>query len=242
MTDLPTPLKWLQLVFAYLVIPTLVVVFAVLCRLAYRRSRRSALVFAAVALLTNLSVQFVKLAPLGLQQGSTLLDPLCGHVGVAAGIGLAWLLVAPARRRRRSEILIAALLAVVTTGVMLVGWHSPFQVLCPLLFGLGWSLVGAAVLARDAASAVPPGRPGRDVAAVVSGGVTVAISTAVLLADAATFPHIGTGPVVLAVCWTTGWCAVAVGAVALASTRIPDPSAVEPDLLNPATADARRTT
>jgi hypothetical protein len=113
-----------------------------------------------------------------------------------------------------------------------------------VLFGLGWSLVGAAVLVRGEAWAPSPrGRTWRDVAAIVSGALVVGISTAVLLADAATFPRVGVGPVVLAVCWTAGWCAVAVGAVDLASTRIPDPAAeVSLGRVSPATADARRTT
>ena len=243
LTDLPQPLKVLQLVYAYLVIPTLVLAFAVLCWLTYRRSRRAALTYAAVMLLTNLSVQFVKLAPLGLTPSSTSLDPLSGHVGVAAGVVLGWLLVAPVTPHLRSEVLSAAVLVAVTSGVMLAGWHSPFQVLCPLLFGMGWSLVGAAVLARGAAPPTLRARTWRDGAAIVSGAVVVGISTAVLLADAATFPHLGAGPVVLAVCWTTGWCAVAVGVVDLASTRIPDPSAAAPlGTVSPATADARRTT
>lgn len=244
LTDLPQPLKVLQLVYAYLAIPALVLAFAVLCWLTYRRSWRAALTYAAVLLLTNLSVQFVKLAPLGLKPSSTSLDPLSGHVGVAAGVVLGWLLVAPVRRHLRSEVLSALVLVAVTSGVMLAGWHSPFQVLCPLLFGMGWSLVGAAVLARGAAAAPTlRARTWRDIAAIVSGAVVVGISTAVLLANAATFPHIGAGPVVLAVCWTTGWCAVAVGVVDLASTRIPDPSAVAPlGTVSPATADARRTT
>ena len=244
MSNLTGPWKALQLVYAYLVIPALVVVFAVLCRGVYRRSRRSAVVYAAAALLTNLSVQFVKLAPLGLTQSPTSLDPLSGHVGVAAGVGLGWLLVAPATRHLRSEVLSAAVLVAVSSGVMLAGWHSPFQVLCPLLFGTGWSLIGAAVLARGDAWAPPTrARTWRDVAAIVSGAVVVGVSTAVLLADAATFPHVGAGPVVLAVCWATGWCGVAVGAVDLAATRIPDPSAAAPlGPLRPATADARRTT
>jgi len=243
MTDLPQSLKVLQLVYAYLAIPTFVLAFAVLCWLTYRRSRRAALTYAAVMLLTNLSVQFVKLAPLGLTPSSTSLDPLSGHVGVAAGVVLGWLLVAPVTRHLRSEVLSAAVLVAVTSGVMLAGWHSPFQVLCPLLFGMGWSLVGAAVLAREAAAPTLRARTGRDIAAIVSGAVVVGISTAVLLADAATFPHVGAGPVVLAVCWTTGWCAVAVGVVDLASTRIRDPYAVAPlGTVSPATADARRTT
>ena len=105
LTDLPQPLKVLQLVYAYLAIPTLVLAFAVLCWLTYRRSRRAALTYAAVMLLTNLSVQFVKLAPLGLTPSSTSLDPLSGHVGVAAGVVLGWLLVAPVTPHLRSEVL-----------------------------------------------------------------------------------------------------------------------------------------
>src|SRR4029453_10688557 len=75
----------LQLGDAYLLVPALFVLFAVLFWSASRRSRRRAWVFGAVALLSNLTVQFVKLAPLGIEESSTSLNPLSGHVGVAAG-------------------------------------------------------------------------------------------------------------------------------------------------------------
>jgi len=181
-----------------------------------------------VAVLSNVMVQFVKLAPLGIEQGPTALDPLSGHVGVAAGVCLGWLVVAPARWRAGSAAAAAGVLVAVTSGVILAGWHSPFQVLCPLLIATGWTAVAAAVMSPDV---LPSG--GRRLserssdtrhgwAAVLSGLLVVAGSSAVLFRLRESIVQIETAPVVLAAFWTAGWCAAAVGVVLIVSRHVPD--------------------
>jgi hypothetical protein len=224
---------WIVLrgVYAYLLIPALLVLLAVLLVLAYRRSRRAACVFAAVALLTNLTVQFVKLAPLGIEQSPTALDPLSGHVGVAAGVWLGWLLVAPTPWRLRSAAVGAAVLVAVTSGVILTGWHSPFQVVCPLLMATGWATAVAAVVRTVGRERRPSGLPRvtwHGVAAIVSGLVIIAVASAVLLALPGWILVVGVAPVVLAALWTAGWCVVSLGVVLLASQSIAESTSMRP--------------
>jgi hypothetical protein len=229
-TDVTGLWRVLQLGYAYLLIPALFVMFAVLLVSVYRRSRRRAWVFGAVALLSNLTVQFVKLVPLGIEESSTSLNPLSGHVGVAAGVCLGWLVVAPAPWRRRSAAGAAGVLVAVSTGVMTAGWHSPFQVLCPLLMATGWAIVGSAVLSRP--SGVRGSGPSSDlrhgVAATLSGLLVVVLSTAVLLRYPASMLQLGAAPVALGAFWTAGWCAAAVGVVTLASRHVAEPSGATP--------------
>jgi hypothetical protein len=181
-------------------------------------------------LLSNLTVQFVKLVPLGIEESSTSLNPLSGHVGVAAGVCLGWLVVAPAPWRRRSAAGAAGVLVAVSTGVMTAGWHSPFQVLCPLLMATGWAIVGSAVLSRP--SGVRGSGPSSDlrhgVAATLSGLLVVVLSTAVLLRYPASMLQLGSAPVALGAFWTAGWCAAAVGVVTLASRHVAEPSGATP--------------
>jgi hypothetical protein len=211
----------LQLGYAYLLIPALLLLFAVLLILAYHQSPTAAWVFGAVALFSNLTVQFVKIAPLGIEQSSTALDPLSGHVGVAAGVCLGWLLVAPAPWRWRSAAAAAVILVAVSTGVMTAGWHSPFQVLCPLLMATGWATVGGAVQSQRVT-----GRQSEvshdtrhGVAATLSGLLVVAVTTALLLRFPASMLQVGAAPVALAAVWTAGWCAAAVGVITLVASR-----------------------
>jgi hypothetical protein len=230
-TDVTGVWRVLQLGYAYLLIPALSLLFAVFFGLAYRRSRRAAWVFGAVALFGNLTVQFVKTAPLGIEQSSTALNPLSGHVGVAAGVCLGWLVVAPTPWRRRSAAVAAAVLVAVSSGVMTAGWHSPFQVLCPLLMTTGWAIVGAAFLSRDDHGRSRP-EVSRDtwhgVAATLSGLVVVAGTTALLLRYSASILQIGAPPVALAALWAAGWCAAAVGVVILASRYVAEPAVAGP--------------
>jgi len=241
MTSTPTGHTWAEVVdatmrdrpgvwsvlrggLAYVLIPTLFVLLAVLLILAYRyRGKRAALVLGAVALLSNLTVQFVKLAPLGIEQGAAALDPLSGQVGVAAGVCLGWLAVAPNGGRARSAAVAAAVMMAVTLGVVLSGWHSPFQVVCPLLIATGWATAGASVMSGQVR---PDGRGlylpwatdvRLSVGALLAGLlVTVGASVALFMFREATLLS-GIVPVTLAASWIAGWCAAAVGCVALAS-------------------------
>ena len=135
--------------YAYLLIPALFVLFAVLFVSRIPPIPEGGMGVRRRGAAANLTVQFVKIAPLGIEESSTALNPLSGHVGVAAGVCLGWLVVAPTPWRRRSAAAAAMILVAVSTGVMAAGWHSPFQVLCPLLMATGWAVVGAALLSRE---------------------------------------------------------------------------------------------
>jgi hypothetical protein len=221
----------LQLGYAYLLMPALLLLFAVLFVLAYRRSPKDAWVVGGVVLFSNLTVQFVKIAPLGIEQSSTALDPLSGHVGVAAGGCLGWLVVGPTSWRRPSAAAAAAILMAVSSGVMTAGWHSPFQVLCPLLMATGWAVVGSAVLSPEE-DGPWPSEMSRDtqhgVAATLSGLLVVALTTGLLLRYSASILQLGAAPVALAAVWTAGWCAAAVGVIILASRYVAVPTAARP--------------
>jgi hypothetical protein len=214
--------------YAYLLIPELLVVLAGLLVLVHRhRGSRAAWVLGAVALASNLTVQFVKLAPLGIEQNPTALDPLSGHVGVAAGVCLGWLVVAPPLWRARSAVATAAVLVAVTSGVLLAGWHSPFQLLCPLLMATGWAVVGAAALSVEASA--PDGesrlRNGHGRAPLVSGLLVVAGTSFVVFRFQDALLQPGVAPVVLAVLWISGWCAAAVGCLVQVTSLVRQSSA-----------------
>jgi hypothetical protein len=230
MSDLSGVWRVLRGVYAYALIPTLFVLLAVLLYVTHRqRGARAAWVLVAVAVLSNVMVQVVKLAPLGIEQGPTALDPLSGHVGVAAGVCLGWLVVAPTRWRVGSAVAAAAVLVAVTSGVILAGWHSPFQVLCPLLIATGWTTVAAAVLSptvprpggRQRSERSSDARHGW--AALLSGLLVVAGTSAVLFRFQESIVLMETAAVVLAALWTAGWCAAVVGFVLIASRQVPDP-------------------
>jgi hypothetical protein len=127
---------------AFVAIPALLAVLAAMLLYLYRRRALGSLaVLAAVALLGNVTAQFVKHVPFGLGDIWSTLNPLSGHVAVAASIGLGWLIVVPGCHRFVSTIAVLATIAGVSAGVIVAGWHTPFQVLCPLLISTGWSMM-----------------------------------------------------------------------------------------------------
>lgn len=235
MSDLPGIWRALRGLYAYALIPALLALLAVLVFITYRhRDSRAAWVFVVVVVLSNVTVQFVKLAPLGIEESPSSLDPLSGHVGVAAGVCLGWMVVAPTWWRVRSAAAAAATLVTVTSGVMLAGWHSPFQVLCPLLIATGWTCVGVAVMSSEVES---QGRgPDRERyseiwhgrTALLSGLLVVAGTTALLFGFLETFLQVGFAAVVLAAFWAAGWCSAAVGVVLLVSRDVSESAAGQP--------------
>jgi hypothetical protein len=160
MSDRPGVWRLMRGALAYLAIPGFFIVLVLMLIACFRRSVRAACVLAGVALLSNVSVQLVKHGPLWLGGSWSSVNPLSGHVGVAAGVCFAWLVVAPSELRRRSALASLIAIAGVSAGVVLAGWHTLFQVFCPMLICAGCALVGRVVAA--------PGRradklPSRDV-------------------------------------------------------------------------------
>lgn len=129
---------------AFLVIPALLLVLALILLFLYRRrSMRSVVVLGIIVLLSNLTAQFVKHAPFGLGEAWPTLNPLSGHVAVVTSISLGWLVVVPARLKPVSTVSAIVTIGGVSCGVMLAGWHTPFQVLCPVLISTGWAILCA---------------------------------------------------------------------------------------------------
>jgi hypothetical protein len=142
MSDRPGVWRLLRGGLAFVAIPALLIALAAMLLYLYRsRAMRSLAVLGAAALLGNVTAQFVKHVPFGLGEAWSTLNPLSGHVGVAASIGLGWLIVVPARQLAVSTIVVLATIAGVSAGVIVAGWHTPFQVLCPLLISTGWAMV-----------------------------------------------------------------------------------------------------
>ena len=105
MSDRPGVWRLLRGGLAFVAIPALLVVLAAMLFYLYRcRALRSLAVLGAVALLGNVTAQSVKHVPLGLGQAWSTLNPLSGHVAVAASIGLGWLIVIPGAQRSVSAM------------------------------------------------------------------------------------------------------------------------------------------
>ena len=187
-----------------------------------RRSWRSAIVFGAVVVLVNATVQVVK-HPLVLptpELGG--LNPLSGHVGLVGGVGFAWLVAGP--RRHRNLSVGATLLAVVgvSVGVIVAGWHTPAQVLSCLMIGVGWALIGAAAL--NGQSPAPPlgaRRVGGGLALV--GLVSAVAGLWVFAGWSAGSPHLLPEAALLEVVVGGGMGAAAVGVVLALATGEADP-------------------
>jgi hypothetical protein len=201
---------------AYLAIPALLIVLGVLLWAAFRRWPRAALVLAAVTLLGNVSVQTVKHTPFGLGERWSTLNPLSGHAGVVASVCLGWLVVAPVRYTTRSAVAAVALVGSVGAGVLLAGWHTPYQVLCPCLICAGWALLGAAVL-----SSHNGGRTSRLGLILRGGGVVVLVGIAMALANGSVpIQQDRAGPVVTSVLAVFAASALVVGIVLWPASRI----------------------
>lgn len=129
----------------YLVLPGLGLLGLVVAGLVWRRDRPALPAFVTGAVLTSLAVQGTKQVQL---PGAPELNPLSGHLGVAAGLALP-LLVLPVLPLLLRVLGSLALLVGTGGGVLLAGWHTLPQVAAPL--GIGAACV---VLAM----AVAPGR------------------------------------------------------------------------------------
>ena len=155
---------------AELVKPTMVLLAVTVClAIVLRRGSFSVLgVFVGIAVLSNVTVQAMKLVPAWHLGPFAAVDPLSGHVGVTAGVGLALLVIAPARWRWLVATAVAVIIAVTSAGVVLAGWHDVAQVMCPLAVCVGFAVAGCAALphrSRTDSSTVSTER-------VLAGGLT----------------------------------------------------------------------
>jgi hypothetical protein len=209
---------------AFVVIPTLALVLVLMLLYLYRRrSLRSVFVLGAIALLANFTAQFVKHTPFGLGEAWSSLNPLSGHVAVVAGIGLGWLVVAPARWRFVSTLATLVAVGCVSAGVMLAGWHTPFQVLCPLLISTAWALGCAPYSDRNVevrrTDEPARARPWTELVLVVA-GVGILAVVAVLVQHGSGDHPASVWSISLALAGAVGASSTAVGVVAHASRAI----------------------
>lgn len=186
---------------AYLAISVLFVLGALVVYALWRTSRRRALAYAVTGLLANLTVQGVKH---GVLPGGHSLNPLSGHVGIAAAVCLGWLAFSP-RRARGDVWAVGAVVAGVSGGVVLASWHTVPQVLCPLGIVTGWVLLGIGVVDQGAAVAGPEESLGSTWPALLAAGVGGAGLGIVVVCVASRTTALATHP----------WGAVALAEVAI---------------------------
>ena len=102
-----------------------------------------------------------------------------GHTTVATSVGLAAVLVVPARLRPPVALLATAWAAATGTATLVSGGHRPSDVAGAALVTLGWALALAAALAATGrGTGAAPSRPGVVLVGVVSVLGTVAVAAA----------------------------------------------------------------
>jgi hypothetical protein len=206
---------------AYLAIPALLVLLALMALACYRRSVGRAALLVITVVIANLSVQLVKHAPFGLADEVSRLNPLSGHVGVAASACLTWIVVAPPGRRRGTALASGLIIGGVAFGVVMAAWHTPWQVLCSLMLCTGWAVVSSAfvVPAHRTAADRPSGRLSSLTATAL--GLALAGGSWALFALTERLSDHGWAPVGVLIPWITGLCVASVGLVDTATARQP---------------------
>ena len=245
MSNEPGVWRAMRAVLRYGAIPMLFAALALLLVVSYRRSPRAAAALALISLLGNLTTQVVKRVAL---DGDVwgVLNPLSGHVALAAGIMLGWLVVVPASRRAAASLAAVVVIGAVGIGNVLAGWHTPFQVLCPILICLGWSLIGMAALGQDPMTEGTASQVRRRVAGCVLVGLSV-LALAPIVAELRTIsptmaehPLKAVGLAVLGVVLAAG---AAVGCVLVAaSSTWSQPVAEDRSRLDARTEPSQQTT
>ena len=167
-------------VLAYAAIPALLAAGVAVVVLTWRRSRRDGLVLFGAMAATNVVIQIIKHPLAWSFPAVEMLDPLSGHVGVAGAVALGWAL--SVRRERRASAAVAAVgvISVVGVGVVLAGWHSVAQVVCPFLVVLGGMTIADGLMSPPRGSTARKSHwPG--VLTVPIGVLVAAVSLAVAL-------------------------------------------------------------
>ena len=139
-------------VMSRLAMPSLLLILVVMVVALWRAHRRAAFVLALTVLLANLTVQAIKHSPVVPARQLALIDPMSGHVGVAAAMALGWVVVGPARAKAVSALCAVAAITGVSLGVVLAGWHTLPQVVCPLVICMGWSVAAATLVPAEGGS------------------------------------------------------------------------------------------
>ena len=214
--------------FAYVAIPALLVLLALMALACYRRSVRRAALLAMTVVIANLSVQLVKHAPFGLADEGSRLNPLSGHVGVAASVCLTWMVVGPPGRRRGTALASGVVIGGIAFGVIMAGWHTPWQVLCSLMLCTGWAVVSSAFVVSAHSRAVD--RPAGRLSSLTATALALALAggswVALLMAPDRLSDH-GWAPVGVLILWIAGLCIAAVGLVDGAAARQPRSTRLE---------------
>jgi hypothetical protein len=216
--------RWPGLTLAgELVKPTMVLVaIAVSLVIGLRRGPFRALgVFVGIAALANITVQAMKLVPAWNLGPFAAVDPLSGHVGVTAGVGLALVVIAPARWRWLVATAVAFGIAATSAGVVLAGWHDVAQVLCPLAVCAGFAVAGCAALSRRSR---PDASTLRTERALAFGMTGVGLAASLMLLPVGSSLAASSAPataMTLALCTAMGVSVLAVGGTWLAAVLTP---------------------
>ena len=146
------PWQVLRDVLSRAAMPALFLILIVMLIAVWRARRRAALVLALAVVLANLTVQAIKHAPGVPPRQLALIDPMSGHVGIVAAIALCWLVVAPRRAKAVSALCAVVAITAISFGVILAGWHTLPQVMCPLLIAAGWAVAAGMVVPTEGSS------------------------------------------------------------------------------------------
>jgi hypothetical protein len=152
LSALSGPWQVLRDFLSRLAMPSLFIILILMLLAVGRASRRTAAVLALTVLLANLTIQAIKHAPGVPPRQLELIDPMSGHVGVVAAIALGWLVVAPRKTKAVSALGAVAMITGVSLGVVLAGWHTLPQILCPLLISTGWAVAAGMLVPVERSS------------------------------------------------------------------------------------------
>jgi hypothetical protein len=164
---------------AYGAMPVLLVLAAALVAATFRRARRDALVVGGAMLAGNLTVQLIKHPLNWAHSPLVVLDPLSGHVGMATAVAMGSILVARLARQLTVAIAGLAVVSLIGVGVILAGWHSLAQVVCPFLVVLGWMIIATGFLSEGEHPSAGRFRRAFTIAGI--GGLGVAIGSLILI-------------------------------------------------------------